>query len=85
MILYNHDSNSILAEPLTSLSKHELIQSTCVLHSYLSDRGLTPQYQMIDNECPGGLTQFLRNSSVKLQLVPLHLHRTNAAERAIQN
>ena len=31
-----------------------------------------------------GLKQFMRNSSVKFQLVPPHLHRTNAAERAIQ-
>ena len=84
MVLYDHDSNAILAEPLTSHSKHELIQATCVLHSYLSNRGLTPQYQMLDNECPGGLKQFLRNSSVKFQLVPPHLHRTNAAKRAIQ-
>ena len=39
---------------------------------------------MLDNECPGGLKNFLRESSVKFQLVPPYLHRTNAAERAIQ-
>ena len=39
---------------------------------------------MLDNEFPGGLKQFLRDSSVDFQLVPPHLHRTNAAERAIQ-
>ena len=53
-------------------------------HAYLSDRGLTPQYQMLDNECPGGLKTFLREASVKFQLVPPYLHCTNAAERAIQ-
>ena len=50
MVLYNHDSNAILAEPLTSRSKHKLIQATRILHSYLSDRGLTAHYQMLDNE-----------------------------------
>ena len=84
MVLYVHDSNAILAEPLNSCSKCELIRATRVLHSYLSARGLTPQYQMLDNECPGGLKQFLRNSSVDLQLVPPHLHCTNASERVIQ-
>ena len=79
MVLYNHYSNVILAERLTSCNKHELIRATCVLHVYLFDRGLTPQYQMLDNECPGGLKTFLRNSSVKLQLAPPYLHRTNAA------
>ena len=39
---------------------------------------------MLDNECPGGLKTFLRESSVKFQLVPPYLHRANAAERAIQ-
>ena len=39
---------------------------------------------MLNNECPGRIKQFLRNSSVNFQLVPPHLHRTNAAECAIQ-
>ena len=84
MVLYDHNSNAILAEPLTSHRKRKLIRATCVLHSYLSARGLTPQYQMLDNECHNGLKQFLWDSSVYLQLVIPHLHRTNAAEHAIQ-
>ena len=50
MVLYNHDSNVILAKPLTSRNKRELIQATHVLHACLSDHGLTLQYQMLDNE-----------------------------------
>ena len=42
MVLYDHGSNAILAEPLTSRSERELIQATRVLHSYLSNRILTP-------------------------------------------
>ena len=34
MVLYDHDSNAILEEPLTSRSGRELIQATRVLHSY---------------------------------------------------
>ena len=33
---------------------------------------------------PGSLKTFLRDSSVKFQLVPPYLHHTNTAERAIQ-
>ena len=84
MVLYDHDSNAILAEPLTSCRERELIQAPCVLHTYLSDRSLNPQYQMLDTECPGGLKKFLRDSSIRFQLVPPHLHHTNAAERVIQ-
>ena len=71
--------------PLTSCNKRKLIRATHVLHAYLSDRGLTPQCQMLDNECPGGLKTFLHATSLKFQLVPLYLHRTNAAEQSIQN
>ena len=84
MVLYNHDSNALLAEPLTSRNERELIRATHVLHAYLSDRGLAPQYQMLDSEYPVGLKTFLRESSVNFQLVPPYLHRTNATERAIQ-
>ena len=60
MVLYDHDSNAILAEPLTSRYECKLIRATRVLHVYLSNHGLTSQYQMLDNECPGGLKTFLR-------------------------
>ena len=85
MVLYDHDSNAILAEPLTSRNERELIRATCVLHAYLSDHSLTPQYQMLDNECPGGLKTFIRKASVKFQLVPPYLHHTNDAGRASQS
>ena len=84
MVIYDYDSNAILAEPLTSRKKRKLIRATRVLHAYLSNRSLTPQYQMLDNECPGGLKTFLREVSVKFQLVPPYLHRTNTSEQAIQ-
>ena len=77
MVLYDHDSNAILADPLTSRNERELIRATRFLHTYLSDRGLTPQYQILDNECPGGLKTFLLDSSVKYQLIPPYFHRTN--------
>ena len=84
MVLYDQNSNAILAVPLTSRNKRKLIRATRVLHSFLFDRGLTPQYQILDNECPGGLKTFLREASVKFQLVPPYLHHTNATEREIQ-
>ena len=84
MVLYKHDRNKILAKPLTSHKKRKLIQAARVLHAYLSGHVLTSQYQMMENECPGGLKTFLRAASIKLQLVPPYLHHTNATKRAIQ-
>ena len=76
MVVYNHDSNAILSKPPTLRNEHKLIRAIRVLHTYLSDRGLTPQYQILDNECPGGLKTFLREASVKFQLVTPYLHLT---------
>ena len=42
MVLYDHDSKAILANPLASRNERKLIQVTRVLHAYLSDRVLTP-------------------------------------------
>ena len=43
IVLYENDSNAILAETLTSCSERKLIRSTRVLHSYLSARIPHPQ------------------------------------------
>ena len=83
MIVYDYDSNSILAEPLKSRSEHELVRAYTKLHTYLTDRGLRPVLQKLDNECPAGLKKYMHTQGVNYQLVPPHLHRTNAAEKAI--
>ena len=84
MVLYNHDSNAILAEPLKSHNKCKLLRATTVLHQHLTFCGLKPTYQMIDIKFPTSLKTILRTYIVSFQLVPPHLHCTNATERAIQ-
>ena len=83
MVLYNYDSNAIIAKPLKSRSKHELVFACSALHNNLSNLGLMPHFQMLDKECPTGLKKVMRNAGVTFQLIPPHLHRTNAAKCAI--
>ena len=83
IVLYDHDSNAIIAEPLKLRSEHELIRAYSALHTHLSNRGLAPQVQMLDNKCLAGLKQVMQNAGVAFQLVPPQLHRNNAAECAI--
>ena len=33
MVLYDHDSNIILPDPLTLRNERELIRATCILHA----------------------------------------------------
>jgi hypothetical protein len=41
MIFYDYDSKPILAEPLKSRSKSELVRAFTKLHQYLADRNCT--------------------------------------------
>ena len=60
MILYDHDSNAIIPEPITLRSEAELIRAYSVLYYKLTNRGLLPKFQMLDNEGPAGLKDYMR-------------------------
>ena len=79
MLLYDYDSNAIIGKQLKFCSEHELFLVHSDLHTHLSNRGITPLFQMLDNQCPDGLKKVMQNAGVPFQLVPPHLHRTNAA------
>jgi hypothetical protein len=70
MIVYDYDSAAILAEPLKNRTGQELVRAYSKLHQHLTDRGLKPQLQKLNNECPSALTQFMRQADVAFQLVP---------------
>ena len=54
------------------------------MFSLLTSRGLKPQLHQMDNEASSLLKQHMTKKSVEFQLTPAHMHRTNAAERAIR-
>ena len=85
MVLYEHDRNTIILELIKLRSQSELIRSYNILHSKLTDCGLRPKFQMLDNKCPAGLNNYMRRNGVTFQIVPPQLHRNNSAECAIQN
>ena len=84
MVIYDHDSNAITPELIKLWSSSELIQAYAVLHSKLTNRGLQPNFQILDNECTSGLKHYILREGVTFQRVPPRLHQTNSAERAIQ-
>ena len=83
MVLFDNDSNDILAEAMKNWMQGEMGRAQAKPHIYLTARGFKPQLQILDNECSDKLEQFFYNEKVKYQLVPPHLHRANAAECAI--
>ena len=50
----------------------------------LTTSGNQPNLHILDNEASSSLRQCLLKNKIKYQLVPPHLHRRNASERAIQ-
>jgi hypothetical protein len=84
MILYDYDSNAILAEPMPTRTGKSMADAYQKLHTTLCQAGLKPRTQLLDNECPSEMKQFMKEQGIEYQLVPPGIHRRNAAERAIR-
>ena len=84
MIIYDYDSNAILHEPLKNRTATELTRAWTAIHQRLSIGGSKPEIYILDNEFSTEFETNMKNFDVKFQLVPPHIHRRNAAERAIQ-
>jgi hypothetical protein len=69
LILYDSDSNSILAEPLKTQTGQAILAAYKIIHTRLCNAGLCPKLQCLDNECSEALKQFMSNEGVDYQLV----------------
>jgi hypothetical protein len=84
MVMHECDSNAILSTPLKSRVAGELTKAWTKLYSKLQANGHAPEIHILDNECSAELKAAFKKYNVVFQLVPPHLHRSNAAKRAIQ-
>ena len=84
LVLYDHDTNAILVEPIKNRCAQEILRAYNKLYEYLKSKGYTPKLQRLDNEASNLLIQSLKQKQIDFQLVPPNSHRRNAAERAIR-
>jgi hypothetical protein len=84
LVLYDYDTNAILTEAIKNRTATEIMRAYQKLFSYLQTRGFRPKTHWLDNEASNLLKQFNKTNNVDFQLVPPHMHRRNAAERAIR-
>jgi hypothetical protein len=84
MVLYNYDSNGILAKTMKSRKAPELVAAYNELHQQLLDGGIKPVLQRLDNEVSKVLIQAIKDKGINFQLASPNDHRLNPAERAIQ-
>jgi hypothetical protein len=85
MILYDYDSNAIMAQPIKDRTAPELLRAFQVMEQKLVARGLKPKLMKLDNEASKLLKAYLHQQDITFQLFPPYIHRRNAAERAIRS
>ena len=83
-LLYDYDSNVILAHPIKNRKSENLIIGYEACCKILTNAGITPIYQRLNNEVSDDLIDKIKEKNLKYQLVTPHDHRTNPAERAIR-
>ena len=84
MVLYNYDSNAILAEGCRSRTATDLETAYDKLYNRLTKAGIVPVMQRIDNEVSKVLIESIKAKGLRYQLASPHDHRLNPSKRAIQ-
>jgi hypothetical protein len=77
MILYDYDSNAILAKPIKDRTAPELLKAFQFMEQELVARGLKPKLMKLDNEASKLLKDYLYKQDITFQLVPPYSHRRN--------
>ena len=84
LIIYDHDSNAILTEPLKNRKGPEIKRGWLKLNSILAKGGNEPKIHLMGNEASTDLKTSLHKNNIQYQLVPPHINFRNSAERAIR-
>jgi hypothetical protein len=85
MVLYDYDSNAILAKPIRDRTAPELLKAFQFMEQELVAKGLKPKLMKLDNEASKLLKDYIYIQEIAFQLVPPYSHRRNSAERAIRS
>ena len=85
MVAYHCDSGSILAACFKSRQDIHRLAAYNSIMARIKQRGFDVDLQILDNEASQAYKDLITNKwGAKFQLVPPHMHRRNAAERAIR-
>ena len=81
--MYHYDTNTIHAVPIKSRHAKRITDAWQSIFNILKIQGVAPNPHILDNKCIYHLNEVFKTEKIKYQLFPPHLHRYNAAERAI--
>ena len=74
MVLYNYDSNTILAEGAKSRTRKELTSTYDILYKRLTESGTVPVIQRLDNKVSQILFDAIEENKLTYQLESPHDH-----------
>ena len=83
-IMYDYDSNAILSSTLKTRQAKEITTAFNQCYAKLLKHNNQPKLFIIDNECSNDLKLSIKKNNNTYELVPPHMHRRNAAEKAIR-
>ena len=84
LIIYDHNFNLIEGVTLKTCNAKEITEKWKQFCDKITKNNVTTKYWIIDNEASKHLKNTLTDQQQTYQLTPPHIHRINAAERAIQ-
>lgn len=83
LILYNYDSNAIIAMLFKNRKSESILQAYTLRHVQLCTTGLHPKLQCLDKEASCALQEHMISEGIDYQFVSLHLHCQNATKHTI--
>jgi hypothetical protein len=83
-VLYDYDGNAILTQPIKNRQAATIRDAWLSLHQVLQRSGNAPNLYIMDNEASSDIKDAMFKHKISFQLAPPHMHRRNAAERAIR-
>jgi hypothetical protein len=83
-VMYHYETNAILITPIAGLDSERILEAYTKNFNYWVSKGFKPKVNIMDNQATKAIKTYLTPQQVTLQLVKLHNHRINTAERAIQ-
>ena len=84
MVAFHAKSNAILIQPFATKHDGHRIPAYNTLYTQLPANNNQPEFHIMDNEASAAFKNAITANGCKLQLVPPHVHRHNAAKRAIR-
>ena len=84
IVVYDHDSNAILAEALKLRVSNEHLQAIQKVHNFLNQYGIKLKLYIIDNECSNVVKNYIKHTkNIEYLLVLPHMYWVNLVEKVI--